>query len=131
MAAARQRRLYALLMLKKVVRPPRMSARARICSAARARFAGRRLPAFHLLRARIFAPRTHCTCTPRNMTDELEKHVLKKYDIVAKLGKGVRTRAAVTTRSGRRPRLSFPRPKRTTPSRAHRGSALRMKGNAV
>jgi hypothetical protein len=24
------------------------------------------------------------------MTDELEKHVMKKYDIVAKLGKGVR-----------------------------------------
>jgi hypothetical protein len=27
------------------------------------------------------------------MSDEIEKHVLKKYDIVAKLGKGVSARA--------------------------------------
>jgi len=29
------------------------------------------------------------------MTDELEKHVMKKYDIVAKLGKGVRLAAGL------------------------------------
>ena len=32
------------------------------------------------------------------MTDELEKHVLKKYDIAQKLGKGVRASSRVERR---------------------------------
>ena len=33
------------------------------------------------------------------MTDEIEKHVMKRYEIVSKLGKGVRARAAALARA--------------------------------
>jgi len=34
------------------------------------------------------------------MSDEIERHVLKKYDVVAKLGKGVRAASRVAIAGG-------------------------------
>ncbi len=36
------------------------------------------------------------------MSDEVDRHVLRKYEIQQKLGKGVRARQSVVARAGRR-----------------------------
>jgi isoquinoline 1-oxidoreductase beta subunit len=48
------------------------------------------------------------------MTDEIEKHVMKRYEIVSKLGKGVRARAALARARRRAAARSV---KRRPPSR--------------